>query len=61
MAWNEKKTQYIVQCMVIGYAHLWLTFRNAPRPGLRVPHAERHFRVAGRQASESELLLIPSC
>ena len=31
--------KYVVQCQVIGYAHLWLALPNAPLPGLRAPHA----------------------
>ena len=50
--------KWIVQCQVIGYAHLWLAL-----PDQQMSHAQgsvcptRHFRAAGSRASESELLL----
>ena len=47
--------KYFSQCQVIDYAHLWLALPNAPRPGLRVPHAP--FSPAGSRASDRELLL----
>ena len=55
MSWFFLKQ--IVQCEVLACAQLWLTFPNAPLPWLREPHPERHFRVAGSRASESEFLL----
>ena len=44
----------VVQCHVIVYAGFWLTFPNAPHPGLRVPHApfSRHWQPDKRNRTQ---------